>query len=228
MVGSEAARNTVLAAVRKALGHSVADQSRGVAVAARLASPPANPPASRTVKSRSELIAQFEGFLIGQSATVLNVASEADIPASIAAYLRSLNAPLRVRHGNDGLFTRLPWGNEPALENKSGAANPEDMVGLSRALAGVSETGTLVLASGPDNPVTINFLPEVHIVVLDASEVVASYEEAWSKVRSSLGSAGLSRTVNFISGPSRTGDIGGRLVMGAHGPKKLCVIVVGR
>jgi L-lactate dehydrogenase complex protein LldG len=35
------------------------------------------------------------------------------------------------------------------------------------------------------------------------------------------------RSLNLISGPSRTGDIGGRIVLGAHGPRRLCIVIVG-
>jgi L-lactate dehydrogenase complex protein LldG len=106
-----------------------------------------------------------------------------------------------------------------------GQAQPNDEVGLSHAIAAVAETGTLVLASGPDNPVTLNFLPETHIVVVEDKNIVGPYEDAWVKVRARFGDRLMPRTVNMISGPSRTADIGGKLVLGAHGPRRLCVII---
>ena len=86
--------------------------------------------------------------------------------------------------------------------------------------------GPLVMASGADNPVTLNFLPETHVVVVEDKALVGGYEGAWEKIRSRFGRRVMPRTVNFISGPSRTADIGGQLVMGAHGPRRLCVILV--
>jgi L-lactate dehydrogenase complex protein LldG len=124
------------------------------------------------------------------------------------------------------MLTQLPWGSEAHLEVLLGKAQPGDEVGLTHAMAGVAETGTLVLASGADNPVTLNFMPETHIVVLDERDLVASYEDAWPRIRSRFGDGMMPRTVNLISGPSRTGDIGGQIVMGAHGPRQMCVIVV--
>jgi L-lactate dehydrogenase complex protein LldG len=112
------------------------------------------------------------------------------------------------------------------LTRDAGAADPGDEASLSHAAAGVAETGTLVLASGPDNPVTLSFLPETHIVVVEAKDIVGGYEDAWAIVRERFGEGQMPRTVNMISGPSRTGDIGGRLVLGAHGPRRQCVIVV--
>jgi L-lactate dehydrogenase complex protein LldG len=99
-------------------------------------------------------------------------------------------------------------------------------VSVTPAVAGVAETGTLVLQSSARTPVSLHFLPETHIVVLRRGEILGTYEEALAKVtRSADGS--LPRTVNFVTGPSRSADIGKVLLMGAHGPKRLHVVVVG-
>jgi len=79
---------------------------------------------------------------------------------------------------------------------------------------------------GPDNPVTLNYVPETHVVVVEDKDLVGSYEQVWPKVRTQFGKGQMPRTVNLISGPSRTGDIGGKLVMGAHGPRRMCVVLV--
>jgi len=156
----------------------------------------------------------------------VEVAGKAEVPAAIAGYLRGANLPLRLRAGADPYLAALPWGAEPALERHSGPARDSDEVGLSHAAAAVAETGTLVLTSGPDNPVTLDFLPETHIVVVEERDLTGGYEGAWETIRARFGRRAMPRTVNFISGPSRTADIGGELVMGAHGPRRLCVILV--
>ena len=83
-----------------------------------------------------------------------------------------------------------------------------------------------MLCSGPAGPTTLNFLPETHVVVLRADQVVGPYEEAWDLLRSARGAAGLPRTVNFVTGPSRTADIEQTIQMGAHGPRRLCILLV--
>ncbi len=83
------------------------------------------------------------------------------------------------------------------------------------------------MASGADTPSTVNFLPENHIAVLNMSDMKGSYEEAWDALRAATKDSGMPRTVNMISVPSRTADIEQRLIMGAHGPKRLHVILVG-
>jgi L-lactate dehydrogenase complex protein LldG len=99
---------------------------------------------------------------------------------------------------------------------------------LTPCLAAIAETGTLMLLSGADTPTTLNFLPDTHIVVVRAGQVVAGYEDAWDMVREKAGGdpAAWPRTINLITGPSRTGDIEQRIQLGAHGPRRLHVVLV--
>lgn len=220
-------RNTVLGRIREKLSNGAPEPNRSAAVAERLGLKDSHLLPERIRKEQDDLEALFGAHLRGQSASVVKVAGDADIPAAIANWLRSANLPMRLRMGGDGRLASLPWSNEPALTLEGGRAVPEDEVGLSHAVAGVAETGTLVLASGTANPVTLNFMPENHVVVVRAKDIVGPYETAFEKVRAIYGAGVMPRTLNMISGPSRTGDIGGRLVMGAHGPKRMCVIIVG-
>ena len=93
-------------------------------------------------------------------------------------------------------------------------------------LGGVAETGSLVMVSGPDNPSTLNFLPDNHIVVVRAKDLASDYEGVWAKVRFAFGKSAMPRTVNWITGPSRSGDIEQTMLLGAHGPRRLHVVVV--
>ena len=101
-----------------------------------------------------------------------------------------------------------------------------DEVAVTRAFAGVAETGSLMLLSGPEGPTTLNFLPENNVVVLDAAAVVGFYEDAWERVRARYGAGTMPRTVNFITGPSRTADIEQTIQLGAHGPRRLHIVLV--
>lgn len=220
-------RRTMLERIKTGLNDGTSARARHDAVAARLAGQKPHLIPERARKDAAGLKALFTEHLQGQSATVLAVAGEADIPVAIAGYLRGTNLPMRLRHGADAGLAALPWSKEPALSVEHGRAQAGDEVGLSRAAAGVAETGTLVMLSGADNPVTLNYLPENHIVVVAARDIAGNYEAAFDTVRARLGRGVMPRTVNLISGPSRSADIGGRPVLGAHGPRRLCVIVVG-
>jgi L-lactate dehydrogenase complex protein LldG len=219
-------RATILANIRAALGVDAADAGRRRAVKTRLADPVRHVVPARSTRPAPELAEAFKAFLSSQGTDLIAVAELGEIPGAIAGYLRALRKPLRVRRGRDPDLAALPWRSEPELAVEVGPAEPEDGAGLSRALAGVAETGTLVLASGSENPVTLAFLPEVHLVVLRKEAIVGAYEEALARIGAELGPLSLPRTLNLVTGPSRTGDIGGRIVMGAHGPKRLAVILV--
>ena len=62
--------------------------------------------------------------------------------------------------------------------------------------------------------------------MVEDKDLVGPYEDVWTRIRARFGKTHMPRTLNFISGPSRTADIGGKLVTGAHGPRRLCVILV--
>ncbi len=176
------------------------------------------------LKDRLEL---FKGKIEALAATVEHISSKDDIPAKVQEYLAKNSLPSRIKITPSKEVTDLPWDKIPTLEMIEGAGAEEDMVGLSPAFAAVAESGTLMMTSGKDTPSTVNFVPENHIVVLDVNRMTGSYEEAWDRLRESYGEATMPRTVNFISGPSRTADIEQRLIMGAHGPKQLHIIMVG-
>ncbi len=173
-----------------------------------------------------DLVQRFKDRQRALGVELIDVDAPSDIPAAIAAYLRALALPARLRCGADPLWATLPWERAPSLVVDRGPAHAGDTAGLSRAVAGVAETGTLALASGSDNPVTLGFLPDTHIVVLRAAAIVAHYEDAFTLVKADTGGA-VPRTLNLVTGASRTGDIGGKIVMGAHGPRRLAIFLLG-
>ena len=123
-------------------------------------------------------------------------------------------------------FFAMPW-DRTQIEVSHGASDGSDAVSVSHAYAGIAETGTLVMTSGPDNPTTLNFLPETEIAVVTAADIAGDYESVWDRLQPVGGESRLPRTVNLITGPSRSGDIEQILLLGAHGPRNLHIIVVG-
>jgi len=133
-----------------------------------------------------------------------------------------------VKRGADQRLAALPWERERTLDVSSGPSDGKDLVAVSHAFGAVAESGTLMLISGPDNPTTLNFLPDSHIVVLDAKDVAGDYETLWRRLREKFGDGTMPRTINLITGPSRSADIEQTLILGAHGPRRLHVMVVGK
>lgn len=161
-----------------------------------------------------------------QAAASTDIAgSRAEIPALIAEYLKRHNLPAQLRLAPDPRVTGLDWKSQPLLEISSGTSDGNDLVSVTGAFSAVAETGTLALTSGAPTPTLLNFLPENHIVVLDARDLSGSYEDLWAKLKAAYG-AELPRTLNLVTGPSRSGDIEQTILMGAHGPKRLHIILV--
>ena len=219
-------RVAILEKIRRALGPVASDSERRAKVAERIANPHSPVVPARGKITGAALLTDFVRRLEQQSASVFVLSSCAELPVAVAGYLTTSGAPLRIRMGSDPVLGALAWSTETGIEILRGPAEAGDQVGLSRAIAGVAETGTLVLASGPENPVTLTFLPETHLVVVAKSDIVGSYEDAFAMVRKHFGAGAMPRTLNLVSAPSRTGDIGGIIVLGAHGPRRLGVFVV--
>jgi L-lactate dehydrogenase complex protein LldG len=221
------ARAAILAKVRAALNVGEGDAQRATLVAARLKKAPRGVIPARGQLPQAERVALFCTMAEKLSASVERVKSADAVPKAVAAYLRHRNLPASLRMGADKRLRAMPWDKQRALQVKAGASDGDDEVGLSHATAAVAETGTLVMESGKDNPTTINFLPEHHIVVVDAADVDGDLETALARIRKRFGKGEMPRTVNLISGPSRSGDIEQKIILGAHGPRALHLIVVG-
>jgi L-lactate dehydrogenase complex protein LldG len=220
-------RDVILATVRRSLGVTGTEAPRRFEVATRLSGHPAGIVPARGHLPPADKVDLFVSMVQAAAGTVERANHAAGIPAAVAAFLRALNLPLAIRHGDDPLLLSVPWEKAGTLEVRRGPSKGHDLAAVSRAFAAVAETGTLVLTSGPDNPTTLNFLPDVHIVVVSASDVAADFETAMARLRARFGAGAMPRAVNLITGPSRSADIEQTLILGAHGPRKLHVIVVG-
>jgi L-lactate dehydrogenase complex protein LldG len=221
------ARDVIMATIRRSLGVTGTEAPRRLNVATRLAGHPAGVVPARGQLPPVARLDLFARMVEGAAGTVERAAESADLPAAVAGFLRGHNLPLAIRHGDDPLLAAVPWGPAGTLEVRRGASDGSDLAAVSHAFGAVAETGTLVLTSGADNPTTLNFLPDVHIVVVSASDIASDFETVMARLRGRFGVGVMPRTVNLITGPSRSADIEQTLILGAHGPRKLHVIVVG-
>ena len=216
------ARDDVFANIRRALHVTGAEAPRRAAVADRLAKTP-----SGVIPARGQGgLATFRAEAERAAATISEVSSPAEIPAEIARYLREHNLPATLRVGADPRLAGLPWEQTP-LELAHGPSDGHDLNAASVAFAGIAETGTLALVSGADNPTTLNFLPDNHLVVVFAEDVVGDMEGVFARLRRAYGAGQAPRTLNFVTGPSRSADIEQTLLYGAHGPRRLHIVIVG-
>jgi L-lactate dehydrogenase complex protein LldG len=220
-------REAVLGRIRQSLGAGGDETVRAAAVAKRLSKPQKGIIPARGQLDERARVALFSTMAEGVFASVRHVKGADDVPRAVAEYLRSRNLPSSVRMGDDPRLAVMPWTKQKALQVRRGASDGEDETGVSYAFGAVAETGTLVMTSGPDNPTTVNFLPEHHIVVVDAGDIDGDLETVLAKVRKDYGKRHMPRVVNLITGPSRSGDIEQKLLLGAHGPRAVHIIVVG-
>ena len=172
-----------------------------------------------------DLVEKFLEKAVGVDATA-ETCKKGDVEDRIIDFLRRQNVPLSVRMGDNPALKDYEIGKHKMLDVRTGPSDGTDLAAVSSAFGGIAETGTLALASGSENPTTLNFLPENHIVVLKKSDIAMHQEDIWTKLRKTYGKGKMPRTLNFITGPSRSGDIEQTLILGAHGPIRLHILVV--
>jgi len=221
------ARSAIFGAITRAAARTPAEQDAAHrAVADRLARHPRNLVPARGQLPPAERLALFTRMAEGVAATVRHLSGPADVPGAVADYLSGHNLPARARVAPDAALRSLPWDSRPTLEVAFGPAGPADRVTVTRALAGVAETGSCLMTSGPDGGPTLIFLPETNIIVLASDAVTGSYEEAWDMLRRRQGDRGMPRIATLVTGPSRTADIEQTPQVHAHGPGHLHILLV--
>jgi L-lactate dehydrogenase complex protein LldG len=219
------ARETILSTIRSSLHVTGDDATRRAAVDARLQSTPRGIVPQRGQGSPEQQVATFIAEATRVQATVAELANPDEVPREIARYLSANNLPATLRMGSDQRLSHLNW-SATQLTISQGPSAGDDLNGLSHAEGGIAETGTLCLLSGPHNPTTLNFLPDNHIVILKRADLVGDLESLWSRLRQRFGAGTLPRTVNLITGPSRSADIEQQMLLGAHGPRRLHILIV--
>jgi len=160
-----------------------------------------------------ELIRQMEAVQM----SVVRLQSTADVVAAVDWYLQDQGIEGELIVGPS--LNALDWPEQ----TRFGPASGSESTSVTTALAAVAETGSIALASDEQTPTTLNFLPENHIVVLHESQIVDRIEDVWTQLRLM---SGIPRTVNLVTGPSRTGDIEQTIELGAHGPRRMHVLLV--
>jgi L-lactate dehydrogenase complex protein LldG len=214
---NQRAREAVLARVRAALGRcGPDDEARAAAhayVAARRQGPrPALP---------DDLVQRFVDRARAMASTVERVPSLADVPAAVARHAAPDAASIRAIGWP--VLAELPWRSQ-GIAFEARPATGADAIGITGCFCAIAETGTLVFVTGADTPSATFLLPDTHVAVVRRDRIVAGMEEALARVRGEC--AAMPRAVNLVSGPSRTGDIEQTIVLGAHGPRRVHIILL--
>jgi L-lactate dehydrogenase complex protein LldG len=219
-------RDQMLGTIRRALrqGRELPEEQQAL-LRSRLANPPRHLIPTRSLLPTEDRIGLLIRLLEREYATVSRLADLSQVPDAVSDYLATQNLPQQAVLAPHDLLASIPWSARPLLRLRTGLPEPEDLIGIQHAWAAVAETGTLVFPSAPDRPNTLNLLPDTQIVLLPASRVVGPLEDAFALWRAEHGTV-MPRTMLLVTGPSRSSDVEQALELGAHGPRRVHVLLL--
>ncbi len=223
-------KQAILGAIRRGLRRGPVPDDLAQGLQARLRAHPRHLIPARSLLPRPAQVALFIRNVEKEFGTVIRVPDPAAVPAAIADYLAAQNLPSALVMAPHPELQALPWATRPLLRLREGRAEPTDLVSVQHGYAAIAETGTLMLPGTPDRPTTLNLLADTAIVVLLASRIVGPLEDAWDRLRAeghdAVTGGFMPRNVMLVTGPSRSADIESTLELGAHGPRRLHVVLI--
>ncbi len=223
-------KEAILGAIRRGLRRGELPGDQQTMLRDRMAHPPRQLIPGRSQVPRPEQVALLIRNIEKDFGTLERVPEGDAVPEAVAGYLAQNNLPSMLAMGPHPELQTMPWSSRPLLLIREGRALPTDMVSVQQAFAAVAETGTLMLPSDPERPTTLNLLSDTAIVVLRTSRVVGPYEDAWDLLRrerqDAVTGGFMPRNVMLVTGPSRSADIEQTLELGAHGPRRLHVVLI--
>ena len=228
-------KEAILGAIRRGLKRGPLPDDQQLALRARLAAHPRHLIPARGQLPRPEQVALFLRNVEKEFGTTARIATLADVPAAVADYLAAQNLPTDFAIAPHPELEAIDWTHRPLLALRPGRAQASDLVCLTHGYAAVAETGTLMLPGSPHRPTTLNLLGDTAIVILRASRVVGFMEAAWDLFRAENhddptdtknGGGFMPRNIMWVTGPSRSADIESTLELGAHGPRRLHIVLV--
>ena len=214
-----ASREAVLARVRTALGRSGRDDAARAAALAYIAGRRQGPRPAMA----ADLVTRFLARATDMASTVERVATLAEVPEAIARFLAPAATVAEPRIVAWPEFGALDWRGA-GIDVDIRVTTGDDDVGITGCFCAIAETGTLAFVTGAHTPSATFLLPDTHVAIVRADQLVAGMEEAFSRVRAN---GAMPRAINLVSGPSRTGDIEQTIVLGAHGPRRVHIVLVG-
>ncbi|MCK4864513.1 MAG: LUD domain-containing protein [Gammaproteobacteria bacterium] len=156
------------------------------------------------------------------AATVESIKNITDLSTAVFKYISYYNIEPKLVSAPDDLLKQVKWQKEITVEYR--AAQDNDNTTLTMAYAGIAETGSLVLCSGKESPTTLNFMPDNNICIIQQNKIYPYMEDTWDLLRKA--GETMPRSINFITGPSRTADVEQTIQLGAHGPRRLHIIIL--
>lgn len=170
-----------------------------------------------------DLLSRFIRMAEANAATTARVSGMDEVPRAAAEWLRKRGADLRMVCAGD--LAELDWDGAGIAAEFRGAVE-SDGAGATRVIAAAADTGAMLQISDAGHSLTLSLLPPLHLVALRAEDIVADMDAVWARMFK-LHPEVPPRAACLISGPSRTADIEQTLVLGAHGPLAVHVVIAG-
>lgn len=221
----QTAKAHILAQIRQNLKIEGDQADRLQRVKQRLQQHPRNTVPSRVPEQAKQQMSVFQEFCAENAMTIAEITSLDQVPQAVQDFLISHNQPAQIKATDEAFLQEIDWQQQPLLTVSHGACTKSDKTTISGCLAAIAETGTIMVHSGSDFPMGAAFFPDNHIVVIKESQITGWYEQAWDQIREDYPDL-LPRQVTLVSGPSRTGDIEHKVQLGAHGPKKMHILLL--
>lgn len=184
----------------------------------------------RAKGSAQERLDAFNFLAQMLSTTIEFVDKIDDVPQTVSRYLRENQLPQEVFLSDEEIVTETLWGETAGLKTSQGKSSRETdggvaVTGCDGALA---EIGAFFFFSKEERPGGYNLMPDRQIIVMTEDQITGGYEDIWALARKEYGPGNMPRAVTIIAGPSRTADIQKTMVLGAHGPRAVHCIIVGK
>ena len=167
--------------------------------------------------STEKFIAKLEKV----GATVSVIDNKSELINELTRYVAKHQIQSEITISKDKEFDDYDWQD---MDVTTDYESQTISVSVTYAYVGIEETGTLVMLSSPESPTGMNFLADHHMVALSSTDIVKTMEDVWTLLKGEDDE--LPRTINLITGPSRTADVEQEIQIGAHGPKHLHVVLI--
>jgi len=169
---------------------------------------------------------RFIALAEAEAMTIAQLSDPANIPRAVSDYLKAQLLPARVVIDTSaGVSLEMFAGSGLAVS--APPLQPDHDALLSGCYGAVAESGAVVLSTSDGHALANDFLAETHIVILPAVRMFATLADLWDSLRAEAQGGFMPREFCLVTGPSRTADLGVPAKMGAHGPARVHVLIIG-
>jgi len=175
--------------------------------------------------THAALVERFTEKAVAAQASVAHLSSLEQVPRTVALFAREHSFPARALLPHQSRLHAMEWA-QAEVETATGSPARNCPLGVTACFAAIAESGTVMVHSGPGHPHALHIVPETLLVVVTENQIVGAYEDALDLARARLRHNAWPRIISWITGPSRTADIAGVILFGAHGSRRIHILLI--